>query len=624
MKSALLALAFVAVANTSPALAQDTSPAPVKETSPAPAKDAPPAPAKDKPAAPAKEAPLVDPLAPIKDDMAEQDRLADAGKADDALAAARKRAADGTPESLYLLGRALGNVAVKRLDARREGDALRLLDEAATAFDKSQEAGGLTYAPAHLGRARVSKFRFSITSRRIDQMDPKDRKPFIEQATHDLDEAIKEYRAALQVAKVWKEAVLELAITLRQRELRGDAEFVLYQFLSARPRDPDARIMLGMLKMERSRYAEAEPEFRSVLAVDAENLAARKCLAQTLLSQDKFAESAEHWEIVRKQSPKDDESYIKLFHLYKELDKKDEALAVLNDAVLLMPGTEAARRSKLILDELAKDPSAWDASDQDDTPESLVKRLDSADATMVRRSLEKMRSFKWPELPRAVYHLLLRQDDKGSETLAKTFAAQRLAAVRLILDLGEPQTLTILEILLAHPEERELDPAVREEVAHAISRLPTDAIVPILFDALGETDPDIREWAVQGIAARTGKYFRPDLAVRATDKDWPDELASLRKWWASSSSSEAKRAACAAFLAIYGRVEQGSKSRVARYALPALDDASEVTWCAGYELFRALTAETLGRTSKPATAEERQKFAADARAWLDAHAKGSR
>lgn len=611
MRPARFALALAAAALASPAFGQDAAP--------------------------------VDPLAPLKDAMAEQDHLVDAGKAEAAVAAARERVKDGTAESWYLLGRALGNVAVTKLDpkqdpapqrpldvvaaklqeGRQEADALRLLDEAATAFDKSQEAGGLTYAPAHVGRARVARFRFSITARRIDQIDPKERAPFVEDAKHDLDLAIREYRAALQLAKTWKEAALELAQTLWERQLRGDAEYVLYQFLIERPKDPDARILLGMLKMERDRLAEAEPEFRAVLAADPDNHAARKCLAQVLLSRQKYSESAEHWEVVRQQNPKDDEAYIKLFHVYLKLGKKEEARKVLTDVVATMPGSEAARRAKLILDELEKNPAAWDAVDPE-SPKALVAQLDSPDPVVVQQTLEKMRGYKWPSLPGAVYRLLLRQEEGDNASLKATHTAQRLAAVRLILDLADPQTLTILEILLAHPKEREPDAAVRAEVAHAISSLPSDAVVPVLFEALEDADPDVREWAVQGIAARTGKYFRKTLETRTADADWPPELKLYRAWWASTSASEAKRLACVALSAIYGRVEPGSKARVARYTLPALGDASAATWSAAYELFGALTAETLGWKTKPANAEERQKFAADAQAWLEQQAKGGR
>jgi tetratricopeptide (TPR) repeat protein len=576
------------------------------------------------PAAPAgHDAPSADPLSPLKEAMAEQDRLVDQGKADAAVTAARERAKDGTPESYYLLGRALGNVAVKRLDTKQDAEALRLLDDAATAFDKAQEAGGLTYAPAHVGRARVARFRFSITARRIEKLGAKERQPFIEEAKHDLDQAIKEYRAALQIAKTWKEAALELAQTLWERQLPGDAEYELHKFLATRPNDGEARMMLGLLKLQRNRFEEAEREFRAVLSADASNPAARKCLAACLMHQEKFTESAEHWEIVRKQNPKDDEAYITLFHVYRQLKKKKEALAVLEEACRDIPGSEAARRARAILDELAKDPSSWEVADRE-SAEALVEKLDSPDPAVVQQTLEKMRGYKWPALPGKVYRLLLRQDDLGDASIRATHTAQRLAAVRLMLDLGDPQTLTILEILLAHPQEREPESEVRKEVAHAISILPNDGVVPVLFEALGDSDPDVREWAVQGIAARTGKYFRTDLAVRTPADKWPDELAALRKWWASTSASESKRAACTALAAVYGRVEQGSKARVARYALPALDDPSETTWRAGYDLFRALTAETLDWTKTPETAEERQRFAAQAHAWVESHPKGGR
>jgi hypothetical protein len=283
----------------------------------------------------------------------------------------------------------------------------------------------------------------------------------------------------------------------------------------------------------------------------------------------------------------------------------------------VLPGTELDKRARSLLDELAKDPHAWDPPPET-SPAALVKRLDSADPTVVRETLEQMRKFPWDALPRQVYeNLLLR--DAGA-------APRRLAAVRLIADLRDPQTLTILEILLMHPapNERESDSTVRKEVARALAGLPTPAIVPILVPALEDPDPDVREWAVQGIADRTGKSFRTDLSVRTPAKDWPQELECYRRWWASPSASIVKRDAARAMSEIYGRVERGSKVRVARYALPALQDSAEATWRAGYELFRALTFRTFGSEKGSTAPEDRRRIAEEARVWLDEQLKVSK
>lgn len=526
-----------------------------------------------------------DPLKGLEKELTEQDRAVDTSRGDAAVAAARQRAKDGTPESYYLLGRMLGLLAVKKLDAKQEPEASRLLDEARDNFEKAREAGGLLFAPAHLGLARVAHFH------------------------GDLDGSVNELRQALRISKGFKEAAIDLAKTLWEKRLPGDAEYVLYQFLGERPNDSDARLLLGMLKIQRKRYAEAEPEFRSVLEADPSSQPARKFLAACLMYQEKWAESAEQWEMLRRMDPKDDESYNTLFHLYRQMKQKDKAIAVLRALVDAMPGTEAATRAKARLDELAANPAAWDAV-ADDSPEALVKSLDSPDPAVVLQTLERMREFKWPALPSGVYRLF--------EKTRAAPVAHRLAAVRLVAEHRDPQTLTILEILLLHPEERERDLAVRKEVAHAISTLPTAAVVPILFEVLSDPDGDVRERAVEGIAARTGKWFRADLSVRTEDKDWPQELELYRKWWASPSASAGKRAAVKALSETYGPVQRGSKSRVARYALPAMEDPIEETWRAGYDLFRALTFHTFGSETGSVAPPERARIAREARAWLDA------
>lgn len=546
------------------------------------------------------------PLDGLRSAMKEQDAMVDAGKADAAVAAARARAKDGTPESWYLLGRALGNAAVKRMEKEDYAEAGRLLDEASESFERAHEAGGLTYAPAHLGRARVSRFRFDLGMRAAQSADDATKARAIAASQAELDSAIAEYRQALQISPNFKDAAIELAQALWEKRLPSDAEYVLHQFLERRPADAEARLLLGLLKLQRKRFAEAEPEFRAVLAGDPAHPGARKMLAACLMYQDKFAESAEHWEMVRGTDPKDAEAYITLFHVYRQLRKKTEAVAVLEALRLELPGSEPAKRAKELLDKLAEDPSGWDAKPAD-TSETLVAQLDSRDPATVQTALEAMRKYQWPALPAAAYRLL--QRNAGTP-------GQRVAAMRLIGDHADPQTLTILEILLQHPTERDPDSEVRKEAAHAIARLATDAIVPILFDALTDADPDVREWAVQGIASRTGKWFRPDLAVRTPDADWAAELKLYTNWWATSSASSVKRAAARAMSEIYGKVERGSKSRVARYAMPAMDDGIESTWRAGYDLFRALTFVTFGADKGSVEPDERRRITNEAREWL--------
>jgi tetratricopeptide (TPR) repeat protein len=547
-----------------------------------------------------------DPLDPLKAAMKEQDDLADQGKADAAVAAARERAKDGTPDSLYLLGRALGNSAMRRAEQARqarmngrkpsreepppplvfEGETAKLLDEARECFERASEAGGLVYAPSHLGIGRVNRVK------------------------GEFDSAIDELKQAMRIAPNFKAAAIELAQSYWEKRLWPEAELTLRTFLAVRANDAEARIMLGILLMSpwRKRYAEAEPEFRAVLSSDPSNTAARKLLAAVLMYQEKFEESAQHWEMVRRADPKDDEAYITLFHIYKKLRKRDDATRVLNDVLAAAPpGSEAFRTARAYLDDLAAHPEHWDEKTPSEQ-ETLVRRLESNDPAVVQKALEDMRAYSWPALPAQVYQSLLK--DKSTTGI-------RLAAVRLIADHADPRTLTILEILLFHPTEHESDAGVRKEVARAISLLPSDAVVPILFEALTDADADVREYAVQGFASRTGKWFRATLATRTPDKDWAAELELYRKWWNSTSSSAAKRGAMTQLAAIYEPVAHDSKARIAAYALCAMDDPIDATWRAGYDLFRALTFHTFGSETGDVSADDRKRIAAEARTWLE-------
>ncbi len=535
----------------------------------------------------AQEGPPPDPLEPLQAELLRQDQLSEQGKPDLLISEARKRVSDGTAESWYLLGRALGNVALVRKRENRAQDAEKLLEEARLAFLKSVEMGGLLYAPAHLGLARVARYR------------------------DDLDGAVSELLQALRISRGFKAASLELAQVYWEQGLATKAEYVLYQLLEQRPGDSDTRTLLGVLKMQRKRWAEAEPEFRAVLAQDSGNAGVRKLLAAVLMYQEKFADSAEQWEMLRTVTPQDEEPYLALYHVYRRLNKRDSAVAVLQALTRTLPGTEAARRGDALLAELEADPRAWDEPERP-TAEQLVKRLDSPDPAVVARTLQQMQDYEWRALPATVYRLLAR--DAGS-------AEARIGAVRLVAAHRDPRTLPILEILLFHPKEREPEPVVRREVARAVANLPCPGVVLVLYRALDDADPEIREWAVQGIATQTGKWFRPLLDERTDPKDWAQELAAYRNWWRTSSAALAKEKAAKDLGELFSHIQKGRR-RLAEYALLAMDDERENTWRAGYDLFRALAFHTFGAETSGTTPEVRRRITSEAREWFRANGDG--
>jgi tetratricopeptide (TPR) repeat protein len=526
--------------------------------------------------------------AQVRKALERQDRLVDERDHETLLREARERVEDATPDNYYLLGRALGNTALHYRTEKDVEEFERLLGEARKAFGKAKELGGLLYAPAHLGLARCRMFQ------------------------DDSEGAEVELRKALEIEPVFREAVIVLAQVLWQRGLQRDAEFELYGYLQQQPGDTQARSLLGMFKMKRKRWAEAEVEFAAVLRTQPDDLAARKGLGTVVMFQRRYEEAAEHLERARAMEPDSDDVYMTLYHVYEQLRDAEKARRVLEEAVRRFPDTEVARRAADRLSEIEEDPEAW-ASGGAETLEELVSGLDSADPRVVLRTLRKMQATQWKLLPAGVYRLL---------TPGGTTPEVRRQAVRLIGQVDEPRTLTILEIKLFHPKERDPSLEVRRETARAIAKLPSGAALFVLWEALHEDDVEIREAAVQGIASRTGRWFRADLYDRTAEEDWPDELARYERWWATGSASIAKRKAVAALATLYASIRD--RKRPARYLLHAMDDRNPRTWRAAYDLFRTWCFVSFGMDEEESVSlEDRERIAAEARAWLDEQLGGA-
>jgi tetratricopeptide (TPR) repeat protein len=518
--------------------------------------------------------------------MRRQDELADAGKLDLMVTEARKGADAGTPDALYLLGRALGNKALLAKSEGRPTEFMKYIEEAREAFATAKELGGLLYAPGFLGLARCARFE------------------------EDRAEAIRQLKQALRVSPGFKTASLELAQVLWEQGLYADAEFELRRLLENHPDDTDARMLLGGLQVKRKRWGDAEREFRAILSRDPENAAARKLLGTCLMFQEKDTEAAEHWEMARAADPQDDEPYITLFHLYRRLENEEQARVVLQALVTTLPDSEAANRARQTLEQMDADPEYFRGEKAVEGPEQLIAQVENGNDSERVRALQKMRDFEWDSLPGVVYKMLSPKEAAPST---------RRAALQLIGVHGDPRTLPLVEILLFHPKEQDPELQVRRAAAQALERLPTEAAVPLLMRLLDEPDVEMREAGVRGIAACTGKWFRAELDEVTPVTEWPAERASYTAWWASTSGSISKRRAVEQMVLVFGHLRRG-RNRLANYALEAMDDSLERTWRAGYALFRALTQQTFGGEQGALGVEERKKITAQARAWVETHA----
>ena len=98
-----------------------------------------------------------DPLVPLAARIRAQDELASRGQFDQLLKDAQTAARDGSAASLYLLGRAFGNVALVRRQEGKTKEFQDNLDRARSAFDEAQSAEVMLYPPALLGLARCDR-----------------------------------------------------------------------------------------------------------------------------------------------------------------------------------------------------------------------------------------------------------------------------------------------------------------------------------------------------------------------------------------------------------------------------------------------------------------------------------
>lgn len=522
----------------------------------------------------------VDPLGPeVHAAMDAQDRLVAAGRLDELVRVAEEGARAGTADSYYLLGRAHGNVALHYREQDRADLFQEHIGRARDAFEEARSIGELVYAPSHLGLARCARF------------------------AGELDEAIRELRRALDLEPSFKAAVLELAQTYLEKRLHQDAELVLIRFLESHPRDTEARLLLGIIQSSQKHWSEAEREFRQVLQQRPNDTDARKMLASSLMFQERYEDAAREFESVRRANAAGEDVYVTLFELYRRLRKKPEAEQILREITRRFPGTEAATRAAAVLEELRRDPNALEG--RVDPRESIVERLKSADPKELESALREMQEYDWEALPADVYRVL--SPDVGSPLV-------RQLAVKLIGDHGDIRTLTLLEILLSHPEEKDPAIEVRRAAARAIAGMKSDAVVALLYPSLDDPDMEIREAAVRGIADRTGKYFRTELATATPAAEWGEERQLYHRWWNSDSASIAKRRSLEAIQELFLHLQDGRK-RLTVYALMGMRDRNPTTWRVGYDLFRKLSYASFGYENGDIGPEERGRVTRQAENW---------
>jgi tetratricopeptide (TPR) repeat protein len=104
-------------------------------------------------------------------------------------------------------------------------------------------------------------------------------------------------------------------IQLAQHDLKG-AEDSIWQVLSPQPENPEALLLLGLVRAEQQRYPEAESLFQKVVQLDPQSATARVDLGKTLLSENKLPAATEQYKQAEQLAPQNVEVRVTLARLY--------------------------------------------------------------------------------------------------------------------------------------------------------------------------------------------------------------------------------------------------------------------------------------------------------------------
>jgi len=234
-----------------------------------------------------------------------------------------------------------------------------------------------------------------------------------------VDQAIAQYReivrldpadseAALWLARLYRlalrdndaESVLRVALArspddegfLRQMALllldqgRGKEAVALLQPVANKIPTADWLVLLGDAQAKQHNYPDSEDACRKAVRLQPENAAARKCLGEALLLQEKYGGALEQYLRLSELEPNDPQHYLRLALIYRrmgQLDKAeesmmrakqdapgnleviynealtyraqgrfDDAIRVLSDAVAAAKGTERPSTMAILLEQL--------------------------------------------------------------------------------------------------------------------------------------------------------------------------------------------------------------------------------------------------------------------------------
>jgi Flp pilus assembly protein TadD len=125
-----------------------------------------------------------------------------------------------------------------------------------------------------------------------------------------------------------KNALVKAQSQLARGDL-ADAETSLWTVLTVNPNDEEALNLLGAIRGQQRRYAEAESLYRRVLQINTNSLLAHRGLGSTLIAENRPDEAIEEFKSAMNLAPKDQGLKVELARLDASRGRFEQALSVL-------------------------------------------------------------------------------------------------------------------------------------------------------------------------------------------------------------------------------------------------------------------------------------------------------
>jgi tetratricopeptide (TPR) repeat protein len=277
---------------------------------------------------------------------------------------------------------------------------------------------------------------------------------------------------------------LAKARALIERGQLQEAETDLWTVLSANPADEQALLLLGMVRQQQERGAEAEALFRRVLEINPKSARAEESLAALLAGENKVEEAIQHYEKAAGLSPLTAAAAVTLGRLYVKSGKFGAALSTL----------DALPQSRRLAAATPVQAAALIGLGRNQEAASLIPRARSPET-----AVELAEVFLQNKLPRQAWQCLEQASAPGSQT-AHYFSVK----ARVLQANGDlPAALaTVRQGIEKNPRSVELLLNLAE--IHALAgRHPQSVKALLRARSINSHDPEIlRHLIVEALAVR--------------------------------------------------------------------------------------------------------------------------